>query len=52
MTIRKRIDAFVTLLGIPNPNSPACYAAAKLYNDNPREYNKKALKVFRGLEKK
>jgi ubiquitin-conjugating enzyme E2 A len=52
MTIRKRIDAFVTLLGVPNPNSPACSDAAKLYNQNPRDYNRKALRVFRGLEKK
>ncbi|MCB0368714.1 MAG: hypothetical protein KDD45_04520 [Bdellovibrionales bacterium] len=52
MKARDRINAFVTLLSIPNPASPANSSAANLFTSNPKEYNRKALRIFRGYEKK
>jgi ubiquitin-protein ligase len=50
-TVRERINAFVTLLSIPNPNSPANTAAAVLYKESLKDYNRKALRIFRGFDK-
>ena len=39
--IRSILTSIQSLLTDPNPNSPANVEAAKLYNDNIQEYNKK-----------
>jgi len=36
------------LLSDPNPNSPANSEAARLYNENRREYNRKVREVVEG----
>eukprot|EP00798_Chlamydomonas_sp_ICE-L_P023995 gene23995-9568_t len=37
-----------SLLSDPNPNSPANSEAARMYNDNRREYNRKVREVVEG----
>lgn len=50
MSVRERIDAFVTLLAIPNPDSPYNFEAANLYKSDYKKYYRKALHIFRGYE--
>jgi len=39
------LTSIQSLLTDPNPNSPANVEAAKLYNDNRREYDRKVMEV-------
>ena len=48
LTIRERVDALVTLLAIPNPQSALNGDAARMYKKDYNEYYRYALHKFRG----
>ena len=44
-TVGKLLQSILSLLTDPNPNSPANPAAAKLYRENRKQYNRKVRRV-------
>ena len=49
ISFRERINGFINLLSYPNIDDPYNNEAYELYKKSPYDYNRAALKRFRGI---
>lgn len=49
LSIKERVNGFLHLLCVPNPDSTLNSEAGKLYNTDETAWKRRALKQFRGV---